>query len=101
MAGLHVRNFSSLESSSSPQARRFAFPIILMAFDAAAALQYSVSQWETNILPSLTEYCKIPNQRYMGLCAYFVIFFLHHSSPAYDPDWAKNGLLEKAAKHLA
>ena len=40
--------------------------------------------WETEILPRLTEYIRIPNK-----------------SPAFDPDWAAHGHMEKAVALLA
>ena len=47
--------------------------------------------WDLNIVPTLTEYIKIPNK-----------------SPSFDPDWKKNGHMDKvlelattwAKKHL-
>ena len=33
--------------------------------------------WDANILPTLTEYIKIPNK-----------------SPAFDPDWKQNGYMD-------
>jgi len=46
-------------------------------------LNYVNSEFESTYLPSLEDFIKIPNL-----------------SPAYDPDWKKNGLLNKAANHL-
>jgi len=40
--------------------------------------------WDEAILPTLTEYIRIPNQ-----------------SPAFDKDWAKNGHMAKAMKLVA
>ena len=41
------------------------------------------SFWDSNIVPILTEYIKIPNK-----------------SPSFDPDWKKNGHMDKVL-HLA
>ena len=38
-------------------------------------------RWEESILPSITEYIKIPNE-----------------SPQFDPDWEANGHMEKAVE---
>lgn len=44
------------------------------------ALKATVAkEWDTTIIPALTEYIEIPN-----------------GSPDYDPEWATNGLMEKA-----
>ncbi|HLT92489.1 MAG TPA: M20 family metallopeptidase [Woeseiaceae bacterium] len=40
--------------------------------------------WESSILPELSEYIRIPNK-----------------SPAFDPDWAKHGHMERAVTQLA
>ena len=37
--------------------------------------------WDTNILPTLTEYIKIPNK-----------------SPAFDPNWKENGHMDAVLK---
>ncbi|KTC66016.1 succinyl-diaminopimelate desuccinylase (plasmid) [Legionella adelaidensis] len=42
-------------------------------------LEYINAQWDEEILPTLVEYIKIPNK-----------------SPLFDPDWQKNGYMEKA-----
>ena len=40
--------------------------------------------WEAEILPRLTDYIRIPNK-----------------SPAFDPDWAEHGHMDKAVALLA
>jgi len=52
--------------------------------DNSKILSFVSHQWDQSITPTLLEYCRIPNQ-----------------SPDYDPEWAKNGLLLKAAHLLA
>ena len=47
--------------------------------DTKKTLEYMQNKWDTNIIPALQEYIKIPNQ-----------------SPHFDKDWATNGLMEKA-----
>ncbi len=47
--------------------------------DNAKTLSLVERYWEQSILPTLTEYIKIPNQ-----------------SPAFDKDWATNGLMDRA-----
>ena len=46
------------------------------------ALEKSINNfWDSNITPTLTEYIKIPNK-----------------SPSFDPDWKKNGHMDKVLK---
>jgi acetylornithine deacetylase/succinyl-diaminopimelate desuccinylase-like protein len=52
--------------------------------DWARVLKIVEHGWESDILPSLSDYIAIPCQ-----------------SPAFDPDWAANALLDRAAEHLA
>src|SRR5215216_2167499 len=40
--------------------------------------------WTTRAVPSLEDYVRIANQ-----------------SPAFDPEWASNGLLDQAVEHVA
>ena len=43
-------------------------------------LQYELNQfWDNEIVPTLTEYIKIPNK-----------------SPAFDPDWKESGHMDRA-----
>ncbi|HEV8584384.1 MAG TPA: M20 family metallopeptidase [Methylomirabilota bacterium] len=50
-----------------------------MAFDGARALAFSQKTWDGDILPTLTEYVKIPAK-----------------SPAFDPEWQTHGHLDRA-----
>ncbi len=52
--------------------------------DTTTALNSSEQIWEKEILPELERYIRIPNK-----------------SPAFDPDWVKNGHMEKAVKLVA
>src|SRR4029077_18964940 len=47
--------------------------------DHAKLTAFMEAIWESQILPTLTEYIRIPNK-----------------SPAFDPDWEKHGHMEKA-----
>eukprot|EP00002_Diphylleia_rotans_P029719 TRINITY_DN6069_c0_g1_i1.p1 TRINITY_DN6069_c0_g1~~TRINITY_DN6069_c0_g1_i1.p1 ORF type:complete len:479 (-),score=115.46 TRINITY_DN6069_c0_g1_i1:87-1523(-) len=47
--------------------------------DAGKTREFVQKMWDTEITPSLCEYISIPNQ-----------------SPAYDPEWATNGFMDKA-----
>ncbi|WIM12333.1 M20 family metallopeptidase [Enhydrobacter sp.] len=49
--------------------------------DTARLKQFVESFWEDSILPSITEYIRIPNK-----------------SPAYDPQWVEHGYMEDAVK---
>jgi len=52
--------------------------------DQKKLTRYIDGCWEAEILPRLTEYIRIPNK-----------------SPAFDPDWAEHGHMEKAVALLA
>jgi acetylornithine deacetylase/succinyl-diaminopimelate desuccinylase-like protein len=49
--------------------------------DTARLKQFVETFWEDSILPSITEYIRIPNK-----------------SPAYDPQWVEHGYMEDAVK---
>jgi acetylornithine deacetylase/succinyl-diaminopimelate desuccinylase-like protein len=49
--------------------------------DAARLTDFAEHFWEDSILPSITEYIRIPNK-----------------SPAYDPKWVEHGYMEDAVK---
>lgn len=49
--------------------------------DAKKTLDFISHEWDSSIIPALQEYIRIPNQ-----------------SPSFDPNWATNGLLDKAAE---
>ncbi|MCX7117641.1 MAG: M20 family metallopeptidase [Legionellales bacterium] len=53
-------------------------------FDASKTLHFVEAQWEQEILPSLTEYIKIPNK-----------------SPHFDAQWEAHGHMERAVEHIA
>lgn len=46
--------------------------------------EYVGQQWQKEILPSLSDYIKIPNK-----------------SPHFDPKWQENGYMEQAVNHIA
>jgi acetylornithine deacetylase/succinyl-diaminopimelate desuccinylase-like protein len=50
-----------------------------MALEAARTLAFAQKTWDGDVLPTLTEYVKIPAK-----------------SPAFDPDWAAHGHLDRA-----
>jgi len=52
--------------------------------DISIIEQSAKKQFREILIPSLMEYIKIPNQ-----------------SPAFDPLWETNGLLEKACHHIS
>src|ERR1043165_7490497 len=49
--------------------------------DTARLQQFAEAFWDDSILPSITEYIRIPNK-----------------SPAYDPKWAEHGYMDDAVK---
>ena len=49
--------------------------------DTARLQQFAETFWEDSILPSITEYVRIPNK-----------------SPAYDPQWVEHGYMDDAVK---
>ena len=49
--------------------------------DTARLKEFAETFWEDSILPSITEYIRIPNK-----------------SPAYDPQWVEHGYMEDAVK---
>ena len=49
--------------------------------DTARLKEFAETFWEDSILPSITEYVRIPNK-----------------SPAYDPQWVEHGYMEDAVK---
>src|SRR6478609_504552 len=49
--------------------------------DTAKLKQFAETFWEDSILPSITEYIRIPNK-----------------SPAYDPQWVEHGYMDDAVK---
>ncbi len=53
-------------------------------FDLNAALTFSDSLWESDIVPTIAEYIKIPNK-----------------SPLFDPDWSANGHMDRATDMIA
>lgn len=50
------------------------------SFDVARSKEYITKIFDESVIPSLVEFIKIPNL-----------------SRGFDPEWATNGLLEKAA----
>lgn len=55
-----------------------------LVLDAATAQAQINAQWDGDILQQLTEYIRIPAK-----------------SPAFDPDWAKNGHIDQVVKNAA
>lgn len=53
-------------------------------FNPQALYDYVCHQWEKKIIPSLSDYIKIPNK-----------------SPHFDPKWQEHGLMEQAVSHIA
>lgn len=53
-------------------------------FNPQELYKYVDQQWQTEILPSLSEYISIPNK-----------------SPNFDPHWQENGYMEQAVTHIA
>jgi len=49
--------------------------------DNAKVEQFVADRWDSSIVPKLCDYVRIPNK-----------------SPLYDPDWAKHGFMDEAAK---
>src|SRR5437764_13902910 len=49
--------------------------------DTARLREFAETFWEDSILPSITEYIRIPNK-----------------SPAYDPQWVEHGYMDDAVK---
>jgi acetylornithine deacetylase/succinyl-diaminopimelate desuccinylase-like protein len=47
------------------------------------AADFSNTQWDSSIIPEISEYIKVPNK-----------------SPSFDPDWEKHGHMEKAVEML-
>ena len=56
----------------------------MKTLDKTALARLVDTQWEQSILPRLTEYVRIPNK-----------------SPLYDPQWEKNGHMERAIQLMA
>ena len=54
------------------------------AFDLAAALRFAEAFWESDIVPTIADYIKIPNK-----------------SPLFDPEWAANGHMDRATDMIA
>src|SRR5690606_13225032 len=54
------------------------------AMNTSKIADFVDTTWESSILPELSEYIRIPNK-----------------SPAFDPDWAKHGHMERAVTQLA
>lgn len=54
------------------------------AWNHANALSFAERFWDERILPSLSDYIAIPAK-----------------SPAFDPDWARNGHIDHAVRHAA
>ncbi|EGC37616.1 hypothetical protein DICPUDRAFT_53869 [Dictyostelium purpureum] len=54
-----------------------------MSLNIEQVKEFSNKTWEESIIPTLSKYIEIPNQ-----------------SPQYDPEWATNGLTEKAVELL-
>ena len=52
-------------------------------FNPEISAQFVKEQFEKSVLPSISEFIKIPNL-----------------SRAFDPEWETNGLLFKAAEHI-
>lgn len=52
--------------------------------DLPRLYNFVCEQWDEDILPSLSDYIKIPNK-----------------SPHFDPDWQDHGHMDKAVKHIA
>ena len=52
--------------------------------DKDSAIKLTNEEWENSIVPELIEYIKIPNK-----------------SPAFDPNWNKNGYMEKVVEQFA
>jgi acetylornithine deacetylase/succinyl-diaminopimelate desuccinylase-like protein len=52
--------------------------------DAKALNDFAADLWDREITPALVDYIRIPAK-----------------SPAFDPDWAKNGHIDAAVEHLA
>jgi len=52
--------------------------------DIHTTRQFVEQAWTDTIIPTLTDYLRIPNQ-----------------SPAYDPDWNTNGYIDQAVELLA
>ena len=52
--------------------------------DAEELVDFCDSEWEGSIIPSLSEYIRIPAL-----------------SPAFDSDWEANGYIEDAIQHIA
>lgn len=53
-------------------------------FNPQALYDYVCHQWEKKIIPSLSDYIKIPNK-----------------SPHFDPKWQEHGLMDQAVSHIA
>lgn len=52
--------------------------------DPKRAYEFICQQWQDNILPSLSDFIKIPNK-----------------SPHFDAQWQQHGLMDQAAEHIA
>lgn len=53
-------------------------------FNPQELFNFIEQEWDTDILPSLAEYIKIPNK-----------------SPHFDANWQKNGYMDQAVEHIA
>src|SRR5438270_5079468 len=52
--------------------------------DAKALNQFTADLWRDEITPALVDYIRIPAK-----------------SPAFDPDWAASGFIDRAVEHMA
>ena len=55
----------------------------LRSMDQKKTLEFVNEQWDTSIIPEISEYIKVPNK-----------------SPHFDPDWEANGHMEQAVQML-
>jgi acetylornithine deacetylase/succinyl-diaminopimelate desuccinylase-like protein len=55
--------------------------LITSAMEKTRTSEFVDKQWDSSIVPTITEYIKIPNK-----------------SPMFDPDWKKNGHMDRAVK---
>ena len=51
--------------------------------DQDKTLEFVYEQWDTSIIPEISEYIRIPNK-----------------SPHFDPDWEAHGYMEQAVQML-
>ncbi|HEY9095006.1 MAG TPA: peptidase M20, partial [Hydrogenophaga sp.] len=59
-------------------------PTSLTPSDASAIASHVNTSWQENILPELVRYIEVPAK-----------------SPAFDPDWAQHGLLDRVLQSAA